>query len=146
VFIISLYWQVGNFGKENTEFFLGIPIYYEGAMNASHLLEDQDQTQLAHKIDDLQKQIAEVTQLLGFLAGRSPNCRCQPFICEGRVRFLVTADELSTFIPRSTATLIEWANAGRIPARRLPASGEKGPGPWMFDLPEVMRDLDGYRL
>jgi hypothetical protein len=115
-------------------------------MNASYLLEDPDQSQLAHKIDDLQKQIAEVTQLLGFLAGRSPNCRSQPFICEGRVRFMVTAEELSTFIPRSAATLIEWANAGRIPARRLPASGEKGVGQWMFDLPEVMRDLDGYRL
>jgi hypothetical protein len=131
---------------KHQSFFGNLPFAYGGGMNSSHLVETEDQNELALQMGELQRQMAEVTQLLRFLAGRSPNCRSQPFICEGRVRFMVTAEELSTFIPRSAATLIEWANAGRIPARRLPASGEKGVGQWMFDLPEVMRDLDGYRL
>jgi hypothetical protein len=58
---------------------------------------------------------------------------------------MVTADELSTFIPRSPATLLEWAAAGKIPAKKLPPKKAGGAHQWMFDLPEVMREVDGYR-
>ena len=115
-------------------------------MNVSHLAEHQEQTDLSLQIGELQRQMSALSELLGFLAGRSPNGQCRPFICEGKLRLMVTAEELSTFIPRSPGTLIEWATKGKIPARKLPPVKRKGKPQWMFDLPEVLRDLDGYRV
>jgi hypothetical protein len=41
--------------------------------------------------------------------------------------------------------LLEWAAAGKIPAKKLPPKKAGGAHQWMFDLPEVMREVDGYR-
>jgi len=115
-------------------------------MNSPSLVESNVQEPLPDAIADLKQQMADLSQALTSLAGRAHKCQCQPFMCDGRLRFMVTAEELSIFIPRSPATLLEWAAAGKIPARKLPSTKAGGAHQWMFDVPEVMRAVDAYKI
>jgi hypothetical protein len=115
-------------------------------MNSPNLVESNVQEPLPDMLADLKQQMTDLSRALTSLAGRARQCQCQPFMCDGRIRFMVTAEELSIFIPRSPGTLLEWAAAGKIPARKLPPTKAGGAHQWMFDVPEVMREMDGYRI
>jgi excisionase family DNA binding protein len=57
--------------------------------------------------------------------------------------FLLTARELAQYLGLSSATVLDWFEAGRLPGFRL--GGKKG-GPVRFRLREVEAVLEGWRI
>ena len=96
-------------------------------------------------LEDLRRRITDLSKALNLMVGR-PGALCQPFVVAGRTRLMVTAEELSGFFPRTPATLIEWANAGKIRGKKLPPAKTGGREQWMFDLVEVQEDIDRYTV
>jgi excisionase family DNA binding protein len=56
---------------------------------------------------------------------------------------LLTARELAEYLGLSSATVLDWFEAGRLPGFRL--GGRKG-GPVRFRLGEVQAVLEGWRV
>ena len=56
---------------------------------------------------------------------------------------LLTARELAEYLGLSSATVLDWFEAGRLPGFRL--GGRKG-GPVRFRLVEVEAVLEGWRI
>jgi hypothetical protein len=92
----------------------------------------------------LLNQQASLAAAFEVLANPKGPQRCLPVVLNGKTRLLVSADELAAYVPRSPETLIDWARAGKIRGKKMPPLKSGGKDQWMFDLFEVVEDVDGF--